>query len=240
MSIGDFVKKLLSSDGEWYAKSNYLNAKPGSIHEYSNVGATLAAYILEEATGESFDDYTTKHILEPLEMSSSGWAFNDIDLKKHSVLYLNPNTPLPKYSLITYPDGGLLTNVIDLSRYLTELIKGQSGEGTLLKKESYSEVFSQQLTSQHFPGRDKEDDYNNESKYNDEYNSGIFMGFTPTGYIGHTGGDPGIAAYMFFNPETKIGRILMINTSVINSEGITQFYSIWNTLEKYESHIGQQ
>lgn len=115
--------------------------------------------------------------------------------------------------------------------YLSELIKGHSGGGTLLQKESYDELFKEQLPAGSFPERDEEDDYD------DEYNTGIFMGFTPRGYIGHTGGDPGIATYMFFNPETKIGRILIINTSVSNSGGVDEFYSIWNTLGKYENKL---
>lgn len=49
----------------------------------------------------------------------------------------------------------------------------------------------------------------------------------------HTGGDPGIATYMFFDPSTTTGRILIINTSVRNSGGVEQFYSIWNKLGEY-------
>ena len=65
------------------------------------------------------------------------------------------------------------------------------------------------------------------------------MGYTPSVYIGHTGGDPGVATYMFFNPETKAGRIMMINTSIRNMEGVEQFYSIWNKLGEYEEKLNQ-
>lgn len=231
ISMHNFLEKLLSKNGEWFHKKNFLERKPGSLFEYSNVGATLAAYVIEQSTGEPFNKYTTKHILKPLGMSSSGWSFDDIDLSKHSILYENPGQSIPKYSLITYPDGGLITNIKDLGKYLTELIKGQSGAGTLLTKESYYQIFSGQLSTGHLPNRDKDDDYDV------EYNSGIFMGFTPSGQIGHTGGDPGIATFMFFNPQTKIGRVLMINTSITSQEGVDQFYSIWNTLGKYEGRF---
>ena len=104
----------------------------------------------------------------------------------------------------------------------------------LLKQESYQELFRIQLKAQNYLERDDEDDYD------DEYNTGIFMGFSPKGYIGHMGGDPGIATYMFFNPSTKTGKIMMINTTVMNSDGVDQFYSIWNKLGDYESLLNEK
>lgn len=227
----DFLENILSKGGQWYRKKNYLKREPGSLFEYSNVGATLAAYVLERATGIPYDEYTTRYILSPLAMSSSGWSLDSINLNDHTTLYTSSESPLPKYSLVTYPDGGLITNVHDLSKYLTELIKGKQGAGTLLNQESYKELFTEQLSESHLPDRDEDD------AYDDEYNSGIFMGFTPKGYIGHTGGDPGVASFMFFNPETNLGRILVINTRISSREGAEQFFAIWNTLEKYEALI---
>lgn len=234
MPLINFLEKLLSEEGEWYEEAGFLNERPGEIYEYSNVGAALAAAVLEIATGQSFNEFATEHILRPLKMTSSGWSFQDIDLSAHSTLYADPETQLPYYSLITYPDGGLITSVYDLGTYLSELIKGYSGEGVLLTKESYQELFREQLGAENLPERSEEDDYD------DEYNTGIFMGFTPRAFIGHTGGDPGIATFMFFNPSTKTGRVMMINTSVRNSGGVDQFYSIWYRLGDYEKLLDEE
>ena len=227
ISLLEFLERMLSENGDWYEKEVFLEKKPGEIYEYSNVGAALAAAVLEGASGVPYHDFTTKHILEPLQMTSSGWHFEDIDLSAHSTLYADPSTELPLYSLITYPDGGLLTTAVDLGKYLAELIKGYLGEGTLLKNDSYSELFRIQLEDENYVERDQDD-------FDDEYNTGIFMGYSAKGYVGHIGGDPGIATFMFFNPETKTGRIIMINTTVRNSEGVDQFYAIWNKLGDYE------
>lgn len=227
-----FLEKILSEKGEWYKADGFLKHKPGEIFEYTNIGAALAAAVLEMATGESFHAFTTKHILQPLNMSSSGWSFDDIDLSKHSTLYARPNIELPYYSLITYPDGGLITSISDMAKYLNELIKGYSGNGTLLNKASYDELFKAQLTAVNIPDQD-----DNGDDYDDEYNTGIFMGFTPKGYIGHTGGDPGIASFLFFKPGSKTGKFMMINTSVRNSAGVKQFYDVWYTLDEYEQKL---
>lgn len=232
ISMINYLNNVLTTNSKWYKKEGFLKNKPGEIFNYSNVGATLAAAILEKATGEKFDKFTTKYILNPLGMLDSGWSFEDIDFSKHSKLYSSPDTELPFYCLITYPDGGFITSVNDLSKYLTELIKGYSGKGIILKKESYKELFKEQLKADNFTHRETEG-------FDDEYNTGIFMGFSPNGYVGHTGGDPGVSSFMFFNPKSKLGRIVIINTD-IGDEGYKQFAAIWNVLGKYESKMNSE
>jgi CubicO group peptidase (beta-lactamase class C family) len=46
---------------------------PGSTPAYSNYGASLAGYIVERVSGESFDDYLEKHIFQPLDMMHSSF-----------------------------------------------------------------------------------------------------------------------------------------------------------------------
>lgn len=227
ISLQSYLENVLNAKGKWN-KDSFTSHKPGTIYEYSNVGTALAAFIVEQATGESFSQFTGKYILEPLKMKDSGWKTKNVDVKKYSRLYENPTTPLPYYELITYPDGGFITNVTDLSKYLSELIKGYNGKGTILSKESYKEYFKPQLTESNFTER------NTKNPYNESYNVGIFMGFGYTGYIGHTGGDPGIMSIMFFDPKTSLGRIMIFNTNFSDKEGNKAFFGIWNALEKHQ------
>ncbi len=44
---------------------------PGSTPAYSNYGASLAGYIVQRLSGETFDDYVDKHIFVPLDMKHS-------------------------------------------------------------------------------------------------------------------------------------------------------------------------
>ena len=44
---------------------------PGTMPAYSNYGASLAGYIVQRVSGESFDDYVEKHIFQPLDMQHS-------------------------------------------------------------------------------------------------------------------------------------------------------------------------
>lgn len=231
ISLELFLGNLLTKKGRWKTEETFSKNRPGEIYEYSNIGTTLAAFIIERATGEPFDKFTSKYILEPLKMNASGWHFEDVNFAEYSKLYENPKTVLPFYGMVSYPDGNFITSINDLSLYLSELIKGYNGNGTILTKESYREYFKPQLQAKNFIDR------NDKNPYSESYNVGIFMGFGYTGYIGHTGGDPGVASIMFFNPKNNIGRILIINTSFSDKKGNDTFYEIWDKLEKYQTQL---
>ena len=46
---------------------------PGGTPAYSNYGASLAGYIVQRVSGESFDAYVEKHIFQPLDMQHSSF-----------------------------------------------------------------------------------------------------------------------------------------------------------------------
>jgi CubicO group peptidase (beta-lactamase class C family) len=64
-----------------------LNFEPGEKWEYSNAGFNVLGAIIEKASGQSYSDYVTKHILRPLGMnntdpnngSSAGGALSTVD-----------------------------------------------------------------------------------------------------------------------------------------------------------------
>lgn len=233
ITMSAFLKNVLSENGKWN-KNSFSSHQPGTIYEYSNTGTALAAFIIEQATGREFSSFTKEYILKPLQMKDSGWKFEDIQFSKFSRLYENPTTVLPYYLSATYPDGGFITSITDLSKYLTELIKGYNGKGTILTPKSYKECFTPQLTASHFTER------NTQNPYSESYNVGIFMGFGYTGYIGHTGGDPGVMSMMFFNPKNNLGRIMIFNTNFSDKKGNDSFYGIWNVLEKYQLNLSKK
>ena len=218
MSLEDFVKKLLTEKGEWYSKDNFLKTTPGAKFNYSNVGSAIAAYVLELKTGETFDNYTRKHILKPLKLENSGWTMESVDMNKHATGYVLDMKPLPNYSLITFADGGFRSSVSDLSKYLMEVIKGVNGEGKVLSKESYTEMISKQ------------------SKLIDTDYS-IFWGHRKNGLIGHTGGDPGATTIMIYNPQTMKGVILFTNYLIDDQKQQKQFVDAYKTLVEYSDKL---
>jgi CubicO group peptidase (beta-lactamase class C family) len=227
-----FLKNILEKDAVWYKTAGFLKNKPGEIFEYSNIGATLAALVIEKATGKNYDAFSAAYILKPLQMNSSGWGLNAVDTAKHTKLYINKTTAYPFYTCVTYPDGSMITSATDMSKFMTELIKGYLGNGTLLSKESYATYFTGQLKTENFTDR-------SEGEYSDEYNMGITMGISSTGNFGHTGGDPGIFSIMFINPKTKTGCYLIHNTDLNEQKSWNQSGKIWELLHVYADKLNK-
>ena len=227
-----FLQNVLTPQGKWYQPKGFLARRPGELYEYSNVGESLAAYVVELATGQSLQDFTAQYLLRPLHLRDSGWSFSAVNFSRYSRLYLSPAVALPYYGLTTYPDGGFISSIADLSTYLRELIRGYQGQGTVLRPESYRELFRPQLTAGNFEQR------NERNPYSESYNVGTLMGFGYTGFIGHTGGDPGVVSLLFFDPKTGIGRVLLMNTSFSDKAGMATMYKIWDTLANYQHRVG--
>lgn len=227
VDMANYLQRTLARDGAWYDDATFLRSRPGERFTYSNIGATLAAYVVERATGMSFDAYTKKHILEPLGMQDSYWQTGRWEDPALSQLFFTPTQPFPRYRLITYADGGFATSSADMARYVAELTAGHSGKGRLLSPDAYAELFRQQLDSTHFEERGR-------SPYSDEYNMGVFMGYSMKGYFGHTGGDPGLASQFFVDPGTGIGRYLVVNTDVVR---FREFVRIWEMMGRFSKRM---
>lgn len=227
VSLSDFLSETISPQGKWYTKDAFLKVPPGSQHIHSNTGASLAALIIECVSKKKFSTFTRENVLAPLHMYGSGWSYHAVNFSKVSTPYANPITRYPYYSVLTYPEGGLLSSGKDLSRYLQELIKGNQGNGTLLSKESYAELFEPQLDSIYFT-------INTFSPMN----SGIFQELYPNGDIGSRGALPGFSASMIFNPETRTGSIILVNTDIIHMEPVEEEYqAIVTRLNEYVGRL---
>jgi hypothetical protein len=69
-----------------------------------------------------------------------------------------------------------------------------------------------------------------------EPNSGVFWRIRKNGLVGHSGSDPGVTAFMFIDPASGTGRILMTNIEA-GGKGeqddpkiVQQFREVWKTL----------
>jgi len=118
---------------------------PGRQYYYLNEGYVLLGMIIEKLSGVKYEEYVKKRILEPLEMRRTYFYKNDVDK--------DPNVATPyvidrdgnlKRSVFPYgitADGGLLSNVRDLSKYIMMLInRGRSGGKEIVSRESIEEM----------------------------------------------------------------------------------------------------
>lgn len=218
MDLKEFLFRILNKEGDWYSKRNFLKAEPGTIKDYANLNAALAAYIIEVATAMPFEEYTQSRIFTPLGMKFSSWNMSKDNWLMTATPYFPAGDQVPRYRLITYPDGGLYSNVEDLSKYLIEMIKVYSGQSSYLKPE-----FAKLL----LPG--------------DDDNDRAFWGMgEKSRNIGHGGSDPGAQADLQFNADRKIGRIILCNVNAEDNEELwRQYREIHDILGKYEGALAK-
>ena len=228
VTMEQLLERALADHGEWRSDSSFTDHRPGTRFEYSNLGATLAAFVLQRAVGTSFEAFTQEHILEPLGMQDSYWQTGRWDDPARTQLFRAMHAPLPDYRLVTYPDGGFTTSSRDMARYLRELIRASQGRGTLLSATSYAELLRPQLDSTHFADRSM-------ARFTDDHNMGIFLGMGRTGYFGHTGGDPGVTSMLFVDPEQGIGCYAVVNTEL---EDFGAFMQWWKLLWRKAGEAG--
>jgi hypothetical protein len=163
-------------------------------------------------------------------MNDSGWTSPDIDVENRSRLFAYKDKMIAEYSLITYADGGFITSSHDLGLFLSELIKGYGGNGKLLGRESYRKLFEKHTFEE-----------NGQTEY-----YGIFLEFRDSflnvknEMAGHNGSDPGVFTAMYFNPTTKIGKIVLVNTDTDFTENVwSEIEEIWKLLSDYENTVNK-
>lgn len=225
--LGSFLRSYFVPGGEHYAEANFVRARPGSQQEYSNLGAALAGYIVERASGERLDAYTRRRIFEPLGMQHSGWFLADIDRARHSTLYVAQNgftLPIPLYGHVTYPDGGARTSVAELSRFFVALLGDGTYDGKrVLGADALAEMLRFQFDAANKPG-------NLDLR---EENAGLFWSTKlDVTRIGHGGSDPGIKTEMLANLDKDIGVVLFSNTSLAEQD-MGHYFAVFMALWKH-------
>ena len=204
IALGDFLRSYLVPGGRLYAPAeNFAAGEPG--HAYSNVGAALAAYVVQCAAGEQFDAYTASRIFHPLGMKSTSWHFSGIDASRQATLYRYVDgkpVAYGRYALATWPDGGLRTTVIDLARYVQmTMSRGSLGATRVLSTASVDAM----LAPQSFNGKPLRPYDMDQALFWSRYQ---LDGRT---LYGHSGADPGVRTQMAFDPERGIGVLLFAN-----------------------------
>ena len=223
-TLGSFLKNCLAPSGARYRKSSFDRAAPGSAYHYSNIGSALAAYLVEVKSGMGFDAFTKRHIFDPLGMHATRWQADPALSQRQASVYDHAGRAYPRYSLITYPDGGLTTSVSDLARFLMAMVKGFHGGAGILSKAGFTLLFDPQFAPDALPAGSPAG----------EPNSGVFWRIRKNGQVGHTGSDPGVTAFMFIDPASGTGRILMTNTEFSDEDPrvVQQFREVWATLSE--------
>jgi D-alanyl-D-alanine dipeptidase len=123
-SIADTIKSL---------NSTTLIYKPGTRTKYSNAGVSAAGFVVERLTNKPFDEYIREVLLDPLDMSNSGFLTTDAIEKERAIGWMRshhaPKFVAPNFALGTLPAGNLYSSMPELSHFMIALLNGGEYRG---------------------------------------------------------------------------------------------------------------
>ena len=80
IGLGYYLNQYLTPGGQFYNSNlNFTNSMPGTSYTYSNNGAALIGLLVEELSNQSFNNYCSENIFEPLSMNNAFWFLSEID-----------------------------------------------------------------------------------------------------------------------------------------------------------------
>src|SRR3990172_2052880 len=122
-----------------------LTQPVGSTFQYSNINFMIAGLIVEKVSGQSYAEYVTEHIFEPLDMrhsyASHAPALADGLAAGHQYMFgyaFRDERAMPPSSL---PAGALIASAEDMSHYLiAQLNDGRYGDTSVLSPQGIAEL----------------------------------------------------------------------------------------------------
>lgn len=111
--------------------SNELEFEPGSSWSYSNSAYILLGHIIEKASGESYEDFVTGHILKPLQLDSTCFLPPENTAKPYQGKYEHEWCMYPG---VFFSAGEMLSTVEDLYTWAQALLGGKILDKTSLEE----------------------------------------------------------------------------------------------------------
>lgn len=148
--------------GTWLATHIPARVRPpGKLASYSNYGADLAGYIVEQVSGLPFDQYIEEKIFAPLDMTHSTFR-QPVPARlqpflSQGYLYSNGvNRAAPFTFMQDAPDGAMSSTATDMANFmLAHLQNGRFDNQQILQEATTREMRQRQFTSDmRLPGVD--------------------------------------------------------------------------------------
>lgn len=196
----DEVKPL----GEYLANNMPARVRPpGEIAAYSNYGAGLAAYVVEEVSGMSFDDYVKENIYNPLDMRHSTFRQPlPLELTSNMAMGYTYENGAHKAGEFEYigiaPSGSMSATSTDMAKFMiAHLEDGRYGRVRILQEGTAQEMHSRQFS-------------------HDPRINGMAYGFVEGRFnarknIGHGGGTNYFSSLLMLLPEENVGLFVAFN-----------------------------
>jgi CubicO group peptidase (beta-lactamase class C family) len=177
---------------------------PGVTASYSNHGAGIAAYIVEQATGKNFNDSVENNILIPLQMNVTTFrqplpGFLKTKMSRGYAYVHNELIAKPFEYDRLYPVGGASSSASDMAKFMSMILNDGRYNGSPIL-DSATLHFMESPGHRHHPSV-------NPMRY-----GFIDMSRNGTTVIGHGGDTFWFHSLMALFPESHTGLFLSFNT----------------------------
>lgn len=105
-----------------------VGIEPNSRWKYSGGGFTLLQLLVEETSGQSFNEFMKDNLFKPLNMTSSTYILNDSLSNRLCGFYNSNNTAAPHFYYTSLASTSLYTTLSDLEIFFQLFLKGKNGE----------------------------------------------------------------------------------------------------------------
>lgn len=222
ITLAAFFRQTFDPNGGSYSKRSFASWAPQTRYEYSNIGATLLAYIAERVAAQhglatGFDELVRQDVMEPLGVAAAGFYVRDFG---GEAALAPPAGALPSewtgrkynsycfYSYPDYADGTFKASALSYARLFGALINGGSWQGTqVLSPASIAYMRGKAVCAAGPCGEGH--------GRPDVAPQGLALLYYEHQFgrevLGHSGGDAGIANEAFFNPATGVGYVVLSN-----------------------------
>mgnify|MGYP001039829126 CR=1 FL=1 len=202
VSTPEDVITFMKNANEWAV------SKPGERFFYLNEGYVVLGYIISKLVGTSYEEYVSQKILRPLRMERTTFSKADVDKESDKATpYIIDKDGKHVPAGFPYginPDGGLISNVIDLSNYLRMCIdRGEFNGKRVLSKKMFEAMEQPRIRLPY--------EYFGNESYG--YGWSITPDFSGHKLVGH-GGSVGVhTAYVGYISEKNVGASVLANPS---------------------------
>ncbi|WP_017812117.1 MULTISPECIES: serine hydrolase [Paenibacillus] len=178
-----------------------LERPPGEVIQYSNYGYTLIGHLVEQVTGDSFDNYLTEHIFAPLQMSHSFYALSPENVQYASRGYAYENdtfTSQDPGSVLVYPAGAIVSTGGDMAKFLLANLQNGIYENTRILNTATAKLMREKHFSVHssLPG----------------YGYGFYEDYRNPDIVMHNGDADTFTSQLSISPKQQLGYFVSYNT----------------------------
>ena len=132
-SVQTLEQSLTKATDAYYTEGKTMvGYKPNSQYKYSGGGYTLLQLVIEEVSGQSFNDFMTDAVFKPLHMNETSFLWSDYSPSQLATFYNSDSSIAPHYKYTALAAASLYTNISDFSSFL----KANFADNDVLERET--------------------------------------------------------------------------------------------------------